>query len=106
MAQFPVLASEGPQRYKKYVHKKTRIQYLEEKSNFSRFYNTYITFRPTYPKTEHCSHDRICTCNGHGDKDVRGPWGKWGILNVGGEGGPGPPGGGRSEQLVPDSGDG
>jgi hypothetical protein len=28
------------------------------------------------------------------------------ILNVGGEGGPGPPGRGRSEQLVPDSGDG
>ncbi len=28
------------------------------------------------------------------------------ILNVRGEGGPGPPGGGRSEQLVPDSGDG
>jgi hypothetical protein len=34
------------------------------------------------------------------------PGGIGAILNVGGEGGPGPPGGGRSEQLAPDSGDG
>ncbi len=34
------------------------------------------------------------------------PGGNGAILNVGGVGGPGPPGGGRSEQLVLDSGDG
>ncbi len=34
------------------------------------------------------------------------PGGNVALLNVGGEGGPGPPGRGRSEHLVPDSGDG
>jgi hypothetical protein len=33
------------------------------------------------------------------------PGGIGAIMNVGGEGGPGPPGGGRSEQLIPGSGD-
>jgi hypothetical protein len=34
------------------------------------------------------------------------PGGNRAILNVGGEGGPGLPGGGRSERLAPDGGDG
>ncbi len=41
-----------------------------------------------------------------GTKMCVDPGGNVALLNVGGEGGPGPPGGGRSEHLVPDSGDG
>jgi hypothetical protein len=41
-----------------------------------------------------------------GTKMCMDPGGNGAILNVGGEGGPGLPGEGRSEQLVPDNGDG
>ncbi len=45
-------------------------------------------------------------CNGQGDKEVRGPWGKWGHLECWGGGGPGPPGGEENGQLASDSGGG
>ncbi len=41
-----------------------------------------------------------------GTKVCVDPGGNGAILNEGGAGGPGPPGGGRSEQLVPESGGG
>ncbi len=41
-----------------------------------------------------------------GTKMFMDPGGNGAIMNVGGEGGPSPPGEGRSEQLVPGSGDG
>jgi hypothetical protein len=41
-----------------------------------------------------------------GKKMCADPGGNGAIMSVGGEGGPGPPGGGRSEQLIPGSGEG
>ncbi len=50
--------------------------------------------------------DFVHTCNGKGDKDVRGPWGKWSHLECGRRRGPGPPGGEENEQLASESGGG